>query len=63
MMKTITLLKDLETPTAYHKAGETVEVDEPTYDWLMAQYMIYRAQQVADMLAGGEKLKQWGVTE
>lgn len=34
----ITLLKDHVTPTAHYKAGETIEVSEQTYDWLMSVY-------------------------
>lgn len=45
-MKKITLLKDLETPDGNHKAGEIVEVDDSTYDWLMSTYLAERQQQV-----------------
>jgi hypothetical protein len=38
----ITLMKDHETPTAYYKAGETIEVSEAEYDWLMGIYLSER---------------------
>lgn len=42
----ITLLKDHESPQGKFKAGETIEVDEATYDWLMSVYLAERGVQV-----------------
>lgn len=38
----ITLLKDHSTPEGYFKAGEEIDVDEATYDWLMGIYLSER---------------------
>ena len=40
----ITLQKDHECPQGLFKAGETIEVDEATYDWLMSIYIADRQQ-------------------
>lgn len=43
MMK-ITLQKDHMCPEGHFKAGEVIEVDKPTYDWLMSVYLAERAE-------------------
>lgn len=40
----ITLQKDHMSPEGTFKAGETIEVDEATYDWLMSIYLAERQQ-------------------
>jgi hypothetical protein len=37
-MKTITLLNNLETPDGFFKTGETVEVSDELFDYLMDRY-------------------------
>lgn len=38
-MRKIKLLKNHEDATGLHKAGEELEVDVKTYDWLMSVYL------------------------
>lgn len=45
-MKKITLLKDHESPEGNFRAGDTIEVNEETYDWLMSVYLSERIVQV-----------------
>lgn len=49
MKMTITLLKDLDTPEGYFKAGQVIEVEENIYDWLQASYLEER-QALAEVL-------------
>ena len=60
MMK-ITLMKDLECPQGYFKAGETVEVTPEVYDWLVNSYREEREAQsefLKKFNAEVKKLKQ-----
>ena len=41
-MRKIKLLKDHEQDGQVHKAGETIEVPVPMYDWLMGVYLAER---------------------
>lgn len=54
----ITLLKDHETPTGSFKAGEVIEVDEATYNWLMSVYMAERKQLVEAEAKAVEQLRK-----
>ena len=42
----IKLLKDHESPEGSFKAGETIEVDIGTYNWLMSVYLEERKRLV-----------------
>ena len=44
----ITLMKDHVTPLAEYKAGETIEVTEQEYDWLMSIYAADRRLEMAE---------------
>lgn len=48
-MRKIKLLKDHETPRGNFKAGETIDVDKATYDWLMSVYLQDRKELVAHL--------------
>lgn len=54
----ITLLKDHESPEGNFKAGETIEVDEATYNWLMSVYMAERVVQVEAEAKAVEQLRK-----
>lgn len=53
----ITLLKDHETPDGLKKAGETIEVSETEYDWLMSVYLQDRKELTATAEEFDKKLK------
>jgi hypothetical protein len=50
-MRKIKLLKDHECPEGFFKAGETIEVDEATYSWLMNVYLDERKALVQQLNA------------
>lgn len=56
-MRKIKLMKDHETPEGRFKAGETIEVDETTYDWLMGIYLSERKALVAKLDEANKTLK------
>lgn len=53
----ITLLKDHMCPEGHFKAGETIEVDEATYDWLMQVYLAERREQMNLLETQDKKLE------
>jgi hypothetical protein len=57
MMRTIKLMKDHETPEGRFKKGESIEVDEVTYDWLMGIYLEERKALVAQIAEADKTLK------
>ena len=52
----IILQKPHVTPIASYEAGEEIDVDEATYDWLMSIYMAERSQEAAVVAAFEKKL-------
>ena len=56
-MRKIKLMKDHETPEGRFKAGETIEVDEATYAWLMDVYLTERKALVARLEEADKTLK------
>lgn len=56
-MRKIKLMKDHETPEGRFKAGETIEVDVQTYDWLMSIYLAERKALVAQLEEADKTLK------
>lgn len=48
-MRKIKLLKDHESPEGNFKAGEEIEVDVPTYNWLMSVYLEDRKKLVEQL--------------
>ena len=53
----IRLLKDHETPQGTYKAGEEIDVDEATYDWLMGIYMSERLALNQELKAFEKKIE------
>lgn len=49
MVRKIKLLKDHEGPDGTFKAGEEIEVDVPTYNWLMQVYLEDRKRLVEQL--------------
>lgn len=56
-MRIIKLMKDHETPEGRFKAGESIEVDETTYNWLMDIYLSERKALVAQLEEANKTLK------
>ena len=56
-MREIKLLMDHEHAGKSYKAGETIEVDEATYDWLMDVYFEKRKQLVAKIQRADKIMK------
>jgi hypothetical protein len=51
MKMQITLLLPLDSPEGYFQAGDTIEVEEQMYDWLMASYAELRAAEARKLAA------------
>jgi hypothetical protein len=57
-MKSIKLLKDHEHHGILHKAGEIIEVDDASYDWLMQVYLSERRKLVGQIKSVDKVLKE-----